>query len=338
MALNKTQIAQFNRHLSIFNRHIDVIGALPYLWRSRDATTDDVRSCRHQIDERIDTMRMLSLENAHAVRPSTPDNFNAELVTTLLDKLHTLRKEISSILSSYTESDRVSLERIARTLAACDALEGDQLAVRDYVSNFSREDKLFLGFVGEGVSDAFQITSTSILGDDTLPITDLPRRSKRSSSRKSPAPKVITVRKTNSVVTSASVQIDSYAFAERITLIADGIAALRQNSTGDLVADLRNISSDLQSSAPITEKSKLKQIASRALKAASDFYQAASADTGAQIVVAGVVGGILGFIGTPAVIAYGMTIAAWHGKDAFANAVAHLPYGGGKKKGRASRT
>ena len=103
--------------------------------------------------------------------------------------------------------------------------------------------------------------------------------------------------------------------ADRIETVANAVASLRINSVSEHVQKLREIGQevrDLPNSTP-----SLKDVATHALPVLTHLFDALGTHQGAQVIIAGAVAGILGAGGWPSVAIYGLTLAAWQGKDAF---------------------
>ena len=124
-----------------------------------------------------------------------------------------------------------------------------------------------------------------------------------------------------SVETRSSIGTGRVELAERVEIIANTIASLRINSLSEEVQQLRDISQEIRA---LSDPS-LKDVATRALLVLTQLFDALGTQQGAQVIIAGAVAGILGAAGWPAVAAYGLTLAAWKGKDAFMAALGNLP-------------
>jgi hypothetical protein len=118
--------------------------------------------------------------------------------------------------------------------------------------------------------------------------------------------------------------------AQRVETVADAIANLRINSASDHVQRLREIGRDIRDLSD--EVSSFKDVAARVLPVLSSLFEALGTQQGAQVIVAGAVAGVLGAGGWPSVAIYGLTLAAWKGKDAFIAALDKLAKGGSSKR------
>jgi hypothetical protein len=110
--------------------------------------------------------------------------------------------------------------------------------------------------------------------------------------------------------------------AQRVDSIADSIASLRINSAGEQVQQLRAISQEIRGLPDDT--SALKDVAARALPILTHLFDALGTERGAQVIIAGATAGILAAGGWPSVAVYGLTLAAWQGKEAFITALKAL--------------
>jgi hypothetical protein len=113
--------------------------------------------------------------------------------------------------------------------------------------------------------------------------------------------------------------------ARRVDIVANAIAKLRINSLGEHVQELREISQDIRQLSDSDDTSSLKGVATRALPVLTHLFDALGTQQGAQVIIAGAVAGILGAGGWPTAAIYGLTLAAWQGKDAFMAALGKLP-------------
>ena len=118
-----------------------------------------------------------------------------------------------------------------------------------------------------------------------------------------------------------------FVLSHRVERVADGITQMRLNSTSELVGELRDITTDLNSIAsdrkqlPVLDEKDLKKEGLRALPVISKIYDVVGSERGAEMLVAGAVAGIVGIGGWPTVTAYSLSLAAWMGKDAFMKAL-----------------
>jgi hypothetical protein len=119
--------------------------------------------------------------------------------------------------------------------------------------------------------------------------------------------------------------------AQRVETVADAIASLRINSVSEHVHQLRELSQNIRELSDNNDTSSLKDVAARALPILTHLFDALGTQQGAQVIIAGAVAGILGAGGWPSVAIYGLTLAAWKGKDAFMAAL------GKRQKSRSSR-
>jgi hypothetical protein len=102
----------------------------------------------------------------------------------------------------------------------------------------------------------------------------------------------------------------------------DSIANLRINSAGEQVQELRAISQEIRGLPDDT--SALKDVAARALPILTHLFDALGTERGAQVIIAGATAGILAAGGWSSVAVYGLTLAAWQGKEAFIAALKAL--------------
>jgi hypothetical protein len=65
------------------------------------------------------------------------------------------------------------------------------------------------------------------------------------------------------------------------------------------------------------EPTSIRTVAARALPILTNLFDALGSKHGAQVIIAGAVGGIMSAGGWPAVTVYVLTLAVWQGKDAF---------------------
>jgi hypothetical protein len=70
----------------------------------------------------------------------------------------------------------------------------------------------------------------------------------------------------------------------------------------------------------------------RSLPIISEIFDVVGSQRGAEMMVAGAVGGVIGLGGWPAVTAYGLSMAAWMGKDVFLKSIGALMKSGGKQR------
>jgi hypothetical protein len=110
--------------------------------------------------------------------------------------------------------------------------------------------------------------------------------------------------------------------AQRIDTIADTIASLRINSVSEQTQQLRIISREIRGLPDDTGA--LRDLAARALPILTYLFDALGTERGAQVIIAGAAAGILGAGGWPSVAIYGLTLAAWQGKEAFITALKAL--------------
>jgi hypothetical protein len=113
--------------------------------------------------------------------------------------------------------------------------------------------------------------------------------------------------------------------ARRVETVADTIASLRINSISEHVQELREISREIREVSGDNGTPSLKDITLRALPILTHLFDALGTQQGAEVIIAGAVAGILGAGGWPSVAIYGLTLAAWKGKDAFMAALGKLP-------------
>jgi hypothetical protein len=115
--------------------------------------------------------------------------------------------------------------------------------------------------------------------------------------------------------------------AARVETVANAIASLRLNSASVHVEQLRKISQEIRELSDGNDTPPLKDVAARTLPILTHLFDALGTQQGAQVIIAGAVTGILGAGGWPSVAIYGLTLAAWKGKDAFMAALDKLPKG-----------
>lgn len=113
--------------------------------------------------------------------------------------------------------------------------------------------------------------------------------------------------------------------AERVETVANAIASLRLNSVNEHVQQLREISQEIRGLSDVNDTALLKDVAARALPILTHLFDTLGTQQGAQVIIAGAVAGILGAGGWPSVVIYGLTLAAWKGRDAFMAALGKLP-------------
>jgi hypothetical protein len=114
----------------------------------------------------------------------------------------------------------------------------------------------------------------------------------------------------------------------RIGVVISGLAELRINSISPFIEELKNIGIFFENIGAPTDdfdQEDANDIATRALTALGNILDVVGSKTTVQMIVAGAITGILGTIGWPAVTAYGLSLAAWQGKDAFMAALKSLP-------------
>jgi hypothetical protein len=103
--------------------------------------------------------------------------------------------------------------------------------------------------------------------------------------------------------------------AQRVITVADAIANLRINSLGDYVQELRGIGQQIRELPD--EAGGLNELSVRALRIVANLFDALGTEQGAQVIIAGAAAGILGAGGWSSAVIFGLTLAAWKGKDAF---------------------
>jgi CheY-like chemotaxis protein len=121
--------------------------------------------------------------------------------------------------------------------------------------------------------------------------------------------------------------------ADRLDVVAGGLEALRINSAEPLISEVRALGQELRGAAvPLSAdgNSSVSQLmvrteAHRSLGLLGGIYDAVGSTRGGEMIVAGAVTGLVGLGGWPTVTAYGLSLAAWMGKDAFIEAVRRLP-------------
>jgi hypothetical protein len=113
--------------------------------------------------------------------------------------------------------------------------------------------------------------------------------------------------------------------ANRLDTVASAIADLRINSLSEHVGELQKISDELrQQTDEDSPPSSAKSVALQTLPILTNLFDALGSKQGAQVVIAGAVGGIMSAGGWPAVTTYALTLAVWQGKDAFMLALDRL--------------
>jgi hypothetical protein len=112
--------------------------------------------------------------------------------------------------------------------------------------------------------------------------------------------------------------------AERIMMVADYLRSLRINSLSEQISILEAVSNELTAHR-ITDKEPLEFLIQKALNAIGAVFDAVGSERGAQIIVSGAVAGLVGVLGWSAEASYGLTLAAWMGKDTFLTALTSLP-------------
>jgi DNA-binding response OmpR family regulator len=122
-----------------------------------------------------------------------------------------------------------------------------------------------------------------------------------------------------------------YLVSDRIESVANSIEALRINSLAGHVDGLRGLSEEIKISigrraqtGRSPPKSEVRAQAGRALPILAHIYNILGTERGAQTIISGAVAGIVSIGGWPAVTVYGLSMAAWMGKDAFATALRNL--------------
>jgi hypothetical protein len=109
--------------------------------------------------------------------------------------------------------------------------------------------------------------------------------------------------------------------ADRIDIIADSLSLLRINSLDDQITQLREISRQVRSLSPTKRAASIENITIKALRIISTLFDVLGSKKGAQVIIAGATAGILGSSGWPTAEIFTITLAAWHGKEAFLAAV-----------------
>jgi DNA-binding response OmpR family regulator len=107
--------------------------------------------------------------------------------------------------------------------------------------------------------------------------------------------------------------------SSRILSIAAGMRALRINAIADEIEQLETIAQSLDAAA--IDIPKLRRQTLQILPIFANVLETVGSERGAQMVVAGAVAGLVSLGGWPAVTAYTLSMAAWHGKEAFIEAV-----------------
>jgi hypothetical protein len=111
--------------------------------------------------------------------------------------------------------------------------------------------------------------------------------------------------------------------AQRIHDVINQLKSFGINSISEQISTLEDIGNALQRLADDGNRdmTSFQPMARRALTALAGIFDVIGSERGAQILVSGAVAGLVGVIGWPAEVAYGLTLAAWTGKDALLKAV-----------------
>jgi hypothetical protein len=120
--------------------------------------------------------------------------------------------------------------------------------------------------------------------------------------------------------------------AARVDKVAAAIAELRINSASEYVEQLNEISAEISRLPHSEDIPSVRDISARALRVLTHLFDALGTKRGAQVILAGAVGGIMSAGGWPAVTTYALTLAVWHGKHAFLAALDKAFPKGSEKK------
>jgi hypothetical protein len=122
--------------------------------------------------------------------------------------------------------------------------------------------------------------------------------------------------------------------SERIEETAELISGLRINSVSEQIDQLRAISKELRGLLPTQRAGtpKLNEAALRSLPVIGKIYDEANTKTAARIIISGSVAGILSLTGADPTIVWTLSMAAFHGPEAFRNALRRVQerWGGNK--------
>jgi hypothetical protein len=121
----------------------------------------------------------------------------------------------------------------------------------------------------------------------------------------------------SSLVSQTPQRVNKRELSERLEKIANAVANLRINSLSDDVQKLHEISEEVKHLPNSAEPTSIRTVAARALPILTNLFDALGSKHGAQVIIAGAVGGIMSAGGWPAVTVYVLTLAVWQGKDAF---------------------
>jgi hypothetical protein len=105
----------------------------------------------------------------------------------------------------------------------------------------------------------------------------------------------------------------------RLEDISIELRSLRINSLGHVISQLDDVIGKID-----TENFSLNDrvgLAREALSVVSGIFDALGTREGARVIIAGAVAGIIAALGWQSLAAYGITLAAWQGKDSFLKAV-----------------
>lgn len=116
--------------------------------------------------------------------------------------------------------------------------------------------------------------------------------------------------------------------AERLEFVAETLATLRINSASEIVGELRHLASeaiDITARAELSgsqvSEPQLRKTAFKAIPIIGKLAELLDSRRGAEVVVAGLVGAVVGLVGWPATAVYTATVAAFLGKKAFLEAI-----------------
>jgi len=125
--------------------------------------------------------------------------------------------------------------------------------------------------------------------------------------------------------------IDLDGLAQRLDDIAMSVEALRLNSVGHIVDELRTVGKKLRDRGGAHDQIntisdiQVRDQVRRAIESLSDLFDIIDNRKLASIIVAGAVSALVGYVGWSAVVCNALCLASWHGKEVFIEALKKLP-------------